>query len=72
MTQVIEDPEVFGLTESSITIFYRSAPEAGACAVLIDGEVHARDTLPGPHLHRIEGLEPSRSGRPVRGDEELW
>ena len=61
MTPVIEDPEVFGLTESSITIFYRSASEAGACDVLVDGELRARDQLPGPHLHRFEGLQPGRS-----------
>ena len=57
MTAVIYEPEVFGLTESSITIAYRSTLEAGTCEVLIDGTLRARDRDPGPHLHRIEGLE---------------
>jgi len=63
MTAVIYEPEVFGLTESSITIAYRSTLEAGTCEVLIDGTLRARDRDPGPHLHRIEGLEPDRSHR---------
>lgn len=58
----LHDPEVFGVTESSLTIGFR-ADDATQSEVLLDGEVRAAGGGSGVQLHRIEGLDPDREYR---------
>ena len=58
----LHDPEVFGVTESSLTVAYR-VDGAAESEVLLDGEVQAVGIGPGVQLHRIEGLDPDREYR---------
>lgn len=73
MTTGIRDPEVFGLTESTVTIAYHSTPDAGSCEILLDDRVQTTHFTPGAHLHRIDGLDANRNYRlrirPERGRE---
>ena len=61
----IVDPEVLGITETSLTLAFRIEDETGApvdapAQVLLDGEARARvEPCDGTRLVRIEGLEPA-------------
>ncbi|MEE8581341.1 MAG: metallophosphoesterase [Myxococcota bacterium] len=64
----IRDPEVFGVTESSITLAYSLEDAAGPIAtesqILLNGEIRAQvDGGPATRLVRIEGLESSTEYR---------
>lgn len=73
----IRDPELFGLTESSATLYFRVEDGAGPvdapAEVLVDGELRAVSEGPAGTRHvRVEGLDPGRSHRlelRVRGGE---
>ncbi len=63
MPLTIRDPEVMGVTASSVTLAFRVEDAAGAAdaaaRVLLDGELRARsETSAGARLVRIEGLDP--------------
>lgn len=64
----IEKPEVFGVTESSVTIAFDvrdgQGPVDAEARVRVDGEVRAVSAGPAAtRVVRIEGLEPGRSHR---------
>ena len=64
----IRDPELFGVTESSLTLSFAvddaSGPVDAPAEVLIDGELRARtEGSAGTRLVRIEGLAPGTSYR---------
>jgi hypothetical protein len=63
MGLTIRDPELFGRTESSVTLSFtvndNDGPTDAPAEVLLDGEVRASfGAAPGTRLVRIEGLEP--------------
>ena len=77
MTLRIADPELFGLTESSATLYFRAEDDAGPVdapvELRLDGELRAvsEGTAGTRHL-RVEGLAPGRRYRAelrVRGGE---
>lgn len=69
MTIQIVDPEVLGVTETSLTVALRiedetQQPLGEPARILLDGEVRAEsDAIAGTRVVRIEGLEPSRRYR---------
>jgi hypothetical protein len=77
VTLRIADPELFGLTESSATLYFRVEDDAGpvdaAAEVLLDGELRAvSEGAAGTRHVRLEGLAPARRYRlelRVRGGE---
>jgi len=68
----IHDPEIFGVTESTITIAFRLEGD-DRCEVRIDGRVRTTVESPGVHACRIDDLAPGReyrvSLRSARGHE---
>ncbi len=63
MGLTIRDPELFGVTESSVTLSFVVTDGAGPvdapAAVRLNGEVRAQsEGMPGTRLVRVEGLEP--------------
>jgi predicted phosphodiesterase len=56
------DAEIFGVTESTLTVAYRLDATEGA-ELLLDDRVIATAEGSGVHLHRIEGLDPDREYR---------
>ena len=69
MSIQIVDPELLGLTETSLTLAFRIEDEAGApvdtpARILLDGEERAHaEASSGTRLARIEGLEPATTYR---------
>lgn len=60
----LTDVEVFGVTESSITVAYAVEGEDRPCVrVTVDGRVAGETRGPGLHLVRVEDLEPERDYR---------
>jgi hypothetical protein len=66
------DPEIFGVTEASVTVCFRVEDESGpvdaAATVRVDGEARARTPHAahggaGTRVVRVEGLEPDRAVR---------
>jgi 3',5'-cyclic-AMP phosphodiesterase len=61
------DPEVFGVTESSLTLSFRVEDAAGPvdaeARVRANGELRARAAGEGTRLVRLEGLEPATAYR---------
>ena len=59
----IRDPELFGVTESSLVLSFQVAdaagPEDAEARVRVDGELRATTQGEGTRLVRIEGLEPA-------------
>ena len=67
MTLSIRDPELFGVTESSVTLSFRvedaSGPVDAPARVLLDGAPRARSQGSGTRHLRIEGLAPGTRHR---------
>ncbi len=67
MPLAVRDPELFGVTESSATIFFRvedaAGPVGAEARVLVDGEPYALCEGPATRCVRIEGLGPGARHR---------
>lgn len=68
MAPAIRDPEILGVTESSLVLAFRVEDDSGAidasAHILVDGEPRARSEGPaGTRVVRIEGLAPATGYR---------